>query len=210
MVRHYLFPAVISLACIMLVSCASLKEQAEKEIPAVSEPVSWQAEKQKRQQVKVWEIRGRLGLQTEHNGGTMDIIWKQSGDDFTIRLIAPLGAGSYMIQGEKDFAEIRFPDGEKQVVDDVDDVFASALDVELPASAIKDWIRGLPAGELPVEHIDWDDRGLINRVKQSGWNVEMRKYSGAKITMPHNIYVSRQDNDALDVRLILRQWLIDN
>ena len=207
---HISFPLAVSLACLILVSCATVTEQAEKEIPVATQPAGWAAEKVKRQQVSNWEIRGRLGLQTEKTGGTMDIIWKQAGEDYTIRLIAPLGAGNYMIQGGKDFAEIRFPDGEKQVVDNVDDIFASALEVDLPASAIKDWVRGLPAGALPVKQIEWNEQGLIKRVKQSGWNVEMTRYSGAKVSMPHSIFVSRESNDDLDVRLVLRQWLVDN
>jgi outer membrane lipoprotein LolB len=210
MPRHISFPIAISLACLMLISCTTVKEQVEKQTPASLQPAGWIAEKVKRQQVSYWEIRGRLGLQTEKTGGSMDIIWKQAGEDYTIRLIAPLGAGNYMIQGGKDFAEIRFPDGEKQIVDNVDDIFASALEVDLPTSAIKDWVRGLPAGALPVKQIEWNEQGLIKRVKQSGWNVEMTRYSGTKVSMPHSIFVSRENNDDLDVRLVLRQWLVDN
>lgn len=210
MSRHISFVLAITLVCLALVSCATVTQQTEKESEVDKQPATWPAEKEKRQQVDIWEIRGRLGLQTDKTGGTMDIIWKQAGDDYTIRLIAPLGAGSYMVQGGKDFAEIRFPNGEKQVVDNVDDVFASTLEVDLPTSAVKDWVRGLPASALPVEQIEWNDQGLINRIKQSGWNVEMTKYSGVKVSLPHSIYVSRDDDEALDVRLILRQWLIDN
>ena len=210
MPRHISFLLAISLVCLMLISCTTVKEQVEKQTPASLQPAGWIAEKVKRQQVSYWEIRGRLGLQTEKTGGSMDIIWKQAGEDYTIRLIAPLGAGNYMIQGGKDFAEIRFPDGEKQIVDNVDDIFASALEVDLPTSAIKDWVRGLPAGALPVKQIEWNEQGLIKRVKQSGWNVEMTRYSGTKISMPHSIFVSRENNDDLDVRLVLRQWLVDN
>lgn len=210
MMRHLSSSLAATLACLMLVSCATITEQAEKKAPVPREPAGWQAEKQKREQIEIWEIRGRLGLQTERTGGTMDIIWKQAAEDFTIRLIAPLGAGSYMIQGTKDFAEIRFPDGEKRIIDDVDEVFASALEVDLPASAVRDWVRGLPARALPVEHVKWNKQGLINRIKQAGWNVEMTRYSGAKIVMPHSIFVSRDDDAELDVRLILMQWLVDN
>ncbi|MBT8120299.1 MAG: lipoprotein insertase outer membrane protein LolB [Gammaproteobacteria bacterium] len=207
---HISFPLTIVLICQLLVSCASVTQQTEKETPVARQPAGWAAEKEMRQQINNWEIRGRLGLQTDKTGGTMDIVWKQANDDYTIRLLAPLGAGSYMIQGGKDFAEIRFPDGEKQVVDNVDDVFASALEVDLPASAVKDWVRGLPAGALPVKQVEWNEQGLIKRIKQSGWNVEMTNYSGVKVSLPHKIYLSRDDDDALDVRLILRQWLIDN
>ena len=197
-------------ACLVLASCATVKQQvAEKEV-AVSEPAGWSAELQKRQQIKSWEIRGRLGLQTENNGGTLDLIWKQSVDDFSIRLMAPLGAGSHLIQGDKAFAEIRYPDGHKEIVNNVDDIFVSILEVNLPTTAIKDWIRGLPAGELSVEQISWNDQGLLNRIKQSGWNVEMAKYTGSNILLPHAIYLSRDDDSELDIRLLLRQWLVDN
>ena len=194
MIRHLSFSLAAGLVCLMMVSCASITDQAETKAPVPREPEGWLSDKAKRQQIENWEIRGRLGLQTEHTGGSMDIIWKQAIDEYTIRLIAPLGAGSYMIQGGKDFAEIRFPDGKTQLVDNVDDVFSSTLEVDLPASAVKDWVRGVPARALPVKHIEWNEQGLINRVKQSGWNVEMTKYSGAKVSMPHNIYLSRDDD----------------
>lgn len=204
MIRRLLFPIVVALTCLILTSCATIKQQVR------TEPADWLAEQQKRQQIKIWEIRGRLGVQTESNGGTMDIIWKQSGQGFSIRLIAPLGAGTYLIQGDNNVAEIRFPDGQKKTVSNVDEVFSSAIEVDLPANAVKDWIRGLPATSLSVEDISWNEQGLLETVKQSGWNVEMKKYTGNEMLLPHIIYLSRDDNADIDVRLVLRQWLVDN
>lgn len=204
MIRRLLFPILVALTCLILTSCATIKQQVR------TEPADWLAEQQKRQQIKIWEIRGRLGIQTESNGGTMDIIWKQSGQGFSIRLIAPLGAGTYLIQGDNNLAEIRFPDGQKKTVSNVDEVFSSAIEVDLPANAVKDWIRGLPATSLSVEDISWNEQGLLETVKQSGWNVEMKKYTGNEMLLPHIIYLSRDDNADIDVRLVLRQWLVDN
>lgn len=204
MIRSLLLPLLVFLTSSLLLSCATIKHQD------LIEPAGWMAEQQQRQQIKIWEIRGRLGVQTENNGGSMDIIWKQSDEEFSIRLIAPLGAGTYLIQGDNEIADIRFPDGQKKMVNDIDEVFSSALEIKLPANAVKDWIRGLPAKSLSVESISWNQQGLINRIKQSGWNVEMKKYTGNDILLPHAIYLSRDDNDELDVRLVLRLWLIDN
>ena len=204
MIRHLSFSLAISLALFMLASCATVKEQV------TTEPAGWVAEQQKRQQIENWEIRGRLGIQTENNGGTLDIIWKQAEQDFSIRLIAPLSAGNYHVQGNSDGAEIRFPDGRIETVNNIDHVFSSVLEVNLPANAVKDWIRGLPAKTLAVENISWNEQGLLNTVKQSGWNVEMKKYTGNKILLPHVIYLSREDSEELAIRLVLRQWLIDN
>jgi outer membrane lipoprotein LolB len=209
MIRHLTYRLLFSLACLMLASCATIKQQASEE-QLKKEPVTWAKQQQERQQIKTWEIRGRLGVQTENNGGSMDIIWKQADEEYTIRLIAPLGSGSYLIQGNSDFAEVRFPDGEKKIVDNMDDIFASTLNVELPATAIKDWIRGLPASALTVKSIRWNEQGLLHKIKQSGWNVEMTNYNGNKILLPYNIYLTRDDKPELDIRLVLRQWLVDN
>jgi len=204
MVRHTLFRLAISLACLTIASCAAIKEQI------TTEPAGWTAEQQKRQQIKAWEIRGRLGVQTEDNGGVLDIIWKHSEQEFSIRLIAPLGAGSYLVQGSKESAEIRFPDGEKTIINNIDDVFKSILKVDLPASAVNDWVRGLPAKKLTIESISWNEQGLLEKVKQAGWNVELKKYTGTKILLPHTLYLSRDDNIDLSIKLVLKRWLIDS
>ena len=188
----------------MLTSCAAIKEQK------ITEPENWRAEQQKRQQIKSWEIRGRLGVQTENNGGSLDITWKQAEQDFSIRLIAPLGAGNYSVQGNGEGAEIRFPDGSAKLVSDINSIFSEILEVNLPVDAVKDWIRGLPAKSLAVESISWNEQGLLNTIKQSGWNVEMKKYTGQKILLPHVLYLSRDDNEELDIRVVLRQWFIDS
>jgi outer membrane lipoprotein LolB len=207
--RYSSFFLTASLACLLLSSCATVKDDGEDEKSNI-ESAAWPEEMKKRQQIRSWEIRGRLGVQTKDTGGSMDLIWQQSGDDFTIRLLAPMGAGNYFIQGEKDGAEIRFPDGTKKRVDNTEDIFEYVLDVKLPASAVRDWIRGLPARGLPTESIVWNNKGLIDRIKQSGWNIEMRKYSGEKILLPHAMYLSREDDSELSIRLLLRQWLLDN
>jgi len=204
---------------LLLVSCATVDQRAaETELSAEEkqallkkqQPAHWQQEKQDRQQIRSWEIRGRLGIQTKDNGGSMDLIWKQSVDEYSIRLIAPLAAGNYLIQGEQDHAEIRYPDGSSKNIENTDDIFLTSLDVDLPTSAIKDWVRGLPASEIGIDDVQWNEHGLINRIRQSGWNVEMKKYAGAKILLPHSIYISRDDDEDLDIRLVLRQWLLDD
>jgi len=217
MFRHFSFRPYVRLANIwllslLLASCATTQEQVTTEPPVdpTAEPSTWAAEQQQRLQIKNWEIRGRLGVQTETSGGSLDLIWKQAEEEYSIRLIAPLGAGNYLIQGDDTFARIHFPDGRKETVDNVDDIFSTTLEVDLPIAAVKDWIRGLPAGSMPVQDMQWNGQGLLHTVEQSGWNVEMNKYTGSKISLPHVIYLSRDDDAELDIRLVLRQWLIDN
>lgn len=187
-----------------LSSCSVIKEKA------ISEPDGWAEQQQQRQQIKVWEVRGRLGVQTEATGGSVDLIWKQSNQDYSIRLILPLGVGNYLIQGNGQRAVIRYPNGRKRLVSNIDNIFSSILGVSLPVSAIRDWIRGLPARSFSVETIQWNDQGLLDAIKQSGWTVEMADYAGNELLLPHSVYLSREDDEELDIRLVLRQWLIDS
>lgn len=209
----------VFLLSLFLASCASVGEKPvavpEVKIPELSkkkktEPDNWAEEKRKRQQLSKWEIRGRLGIQTETNGGTMDIIWKQADNEYSIRLIAAMGAGTYLIQGDEQFAEIRFPDGDKRIIDDVDDVFSTALELDLPVSAVQDWVRGLPAEKLSAGKIKWNKQGLIDSIEQSGWRVEMKKYAGSGVAMPHDLHLTHNDDDDVSIRFLFRQWLIDN
>lgn len=204
MVSRILFRLVLGLMCITLASCAAIKEKT------TTEPADWSAQKQQRQQIKYWEIRARLGVQTQDTGGAMDLIWKQSCQDYSIRLIMPLGAGNFYLQGNDKFAEVRYPDGGKEIVNNIDSVFASMLGVNLPVDAIRDWVRGLPAQSLSIESIQWDEQGQLNRLQQSGWSVELTRYTGTDILLPHAIYLSREDDAELAIRLLLRQWLVDN
>jgi outer membrane lipoprotein LolB len=210
--RHLSVACAYLIVSFMAVSCTSIPQQPVDEEPLkqVSDvPDGWQEQQSQRRQIENWEIRGRIGVQTKTNGGSMDIIWKQAQQSYSIRLIAPLGAGSYHVQGEQGFAEVRHPDGRKEIIDNVDKVFASTLNVDLPTSAIKDWIRGLPAASLTQEKISWNVHGLPDKLKQSGWNVHLTKYTGKDLLLPHAIYLSRDDDTDLDIRLVLRQWLVD-
>jgi outer membrane lipoprotein LolB len=174
------------------------------------QPEGWLEQQAQRQQIKIWEVRGRLGVQTQSTGGSVDLIWKQSREDYSIRLILPLGSGSYLIQGNGRYAVIRYPDGRKKSVRNIDNIFSSVLGVSLPVNAIRDWVRGLPARSLPIDEMQWDDQGLLNTVQQSGWTAEMTSYSGDDLLLPHEIYLSRSDDEDLDIRLLLKQWLIEN
>lgn len=193
-----------ALICLTLASCAMVKEKSSLQ------PEGWLEQQAQRQQIKIWEVRGRLGVQTQSTGGSMDLIWKQSGEDYSIRLILPLGSGNYLIQGNGRNAVIRYPDGRKKSVRNIDNVFSSVLGVSLPVNAIRDWVRGLPARSLPIDEMLWDDQGLLNTVQQSGWTAEMTSYSGDDLLLPHEIYLSRSDDEDLDIRLLLKQWLIEN
>ncbi len=206
----------VSTLLLLLAACAHVDvEQApavEEEVvpPEPVQPADWPVSRQQRQAIHSWELRGRLGIQTEHNGGSLDINWKQDNNDYVIRMIAPMGQGMYLISGDMQSARIKLPNGKTRIIENPDAMFESALGVKLPVAALRDWVRGIPASSLAVDFIKWDEQGLLHIVDQDGWHVEMSNNIGDTIALPYKIYINREDNPDLDIRLVLRQWMVDN
>jgi len=193
-------------------ACAQpgVKEESPIAVAKPIQPTSWPAAKKQRMAIRSWELRGRLGVQTENNSGTLDLIWQQDGDEYVIRLLAPMGQGTYLISGNEYSAVLRLPNGKKRIISNPDALFNDSLGVDLPLSALRDWVRGIPASSLPVDKIRWNKKGLLRQIDQNGWHVEMSNYLGNKVLLPYKIYLSREDNPDLSIRLALRQWMIDN
>ncbi len=206
------FVCIVSI--LLLSACAHVEVEVEEPIeitpPEPVEPAGWQVLKKQRQSIKSWELRGRLGLQTEYNGGSLDFNWRQDGDDYVIRMIAPMGQGTFLISGDSQSATIRAPGGKSRFIENPDAMFKSTIGVDLPIAALRDWVRGVPASSLELDSREWDEQGMLHIIEQAGWHIEMSNNLGENVPLPHKIYINREDQPELDIRLVLRQWMIDN
>ncbi|MCW8923566.1 MAG: lipoprotein insertase outer membrane protein LolB [Gammaproteobacteria bacterium] len=169
-------------------------------------PDNWSQTVAQRQQLSSWKLTGRLGMQTEDNGGSLDLFWNQQDDAYNIRLIAAMGQGTILIKGDALGVVLRTSEGETYA-DNADELLASSLGVSVPLSGLHDWLRGVPAANRPVQKQLWDDQGHLHKLVQDGWNIEMSGYKkvGEHI-LPHAFYLDRDDQPELEIRLLIRQW----
>ncbi len=208
-------PIIISLflSSCLLSACAHLDApEAGPETGgerAETVPDTWPDAQRRRRAIHSWELRGQLGIQTAETGGSMTFNWRQDGAEYVIRLQAPMGRGRYLLSGDENGAVVRQPDGSSHYLSNLDELFEQVFGVKLPVRALKDWLRGLPAEGMAVTAIHWNESGLIETMQQSGWRIELKKYLGEPL-LPHKIFMSREDDESLDIRLALRQWMIDN
>lgn len=174
-------------------------------------PENWPQTVAQRQQLSAWKLTGRLGIQTEKEGGSLDLFWNQQGDSYKIRLIAALGQGTILIQGDAGGVILKTAEGEVYA-DNADELLASSLGVAVPVSGLRAWLRGIPAEDLPVQRQSWSTQGQLHRLVQGGWNIEMSEYKKVEAQMlPHAFYLGRDDQPELAIRLLIRQWtLFDN
>jgi outer membrane lipoprotein LolB len=186
---------------VLLASCASLSEQV------LQRPEDWEQRLQHNQKINDWTIKARLGVQTEHEGGSFDVFWQQLTDAYDIRLIAPLGQGAVQITGDNDGVTISLANGQSEYSDDAEALFASMTGMSLPVAGLQDWLRGMPIEGEEIQHASWNEQGQLYKLEQSGWRIEMNRYKTvADFDLPHAFYLERQDRPELSVRLLIREW----
>lgn len=185
---------------VLLTSCSSLPKTTS------IIPDGWQDTIERSQQINTWKVRGRLGVQTEDNGGSLDLIWSQQGEAYTIRLIAPFGQGTIFIKGDASGVTIKTTEGE-EYAENADALLASSLGIDMPVTGLRDWLRGIPMSDKPVSGQQWNSHGQLYRLIQASWNIEMSEYQQVgDHLLPHTFYLSRDDRPELSIRLLIRQW----
>lgn len=171
-------------------------------------PDNWRDTVAHQQQISTWKIQGRLGVQTEGRGGSLDLFWNQKGDSYHIRLIAPMGQGTILIRGNAQGVSIKTADGE-QYAEDADALLASSLGIKMPLTGLRDWLRGLPMKSKAIVKQSWDKHGQLHKLVQDGWNVEIYHYKKVgEYQLPHKFFLTRDDRPELAIRLKIKRWIL--
>jgi outer membrane lipoprotein LolB len=192
-------------SCLILSWLAVLTACGHVQEKTFQVPDDWESQQAHNGTIDSWYIQGRLGVQAEHQGGSLDVFWNQQGEHYQVRLIAPMGQGAFFVDGDQRRVTLTNADGITQTSSSADQLFSQSLGVSLPLASLQRWLRGLPAeGDASLQ---WNDQGQLNIVEQGGWRVEMSRYRPeADFNLPHAFYLSRADQPELMVRLLLRSW----
>ena len=167
-------------------------------------------EQQQQRVLKIdqWNITGRVALKTASNGGHADLFWQQrSPQEYDIKLVAPLGAGSSIIQARKHGVTLSTSDGQQYYEADIDTLLSRVEDMPFPVTGLRYWIRGVPSPASASRLLEWNEQGLLSLLEQDGWRVDLRSYKQAgRYNLPNKVFLSRADDEEIDVRLVIRQW----
>ena len=211
------------LYCLLLINLWLLGCAAPQHKPVVNEKINWQQQQQTLQQIKQWSINGRIAVQTAHDGGQADYSWQQRNTtDYSIRLQAPLGAGTTWINGSAQGVSLRTSSGDAVFDSDVDKLMLQVNGWPLTVSGLRYWVLGLPSSATAYSVSEWAANGMPGVMLQDGWRIEFRKHKKVSgILVPHKLFIRRVDDkngnaigddenneEEVDVRLIIRQWSI--
>ena len=159
------------------------------------------------QDVDVWRADGRVAVQRGAEGWSASLRWLNDRDDFELRLVAPLGSGTYRLAGNAERVELLLPDGRMYHAPDPETLMAEHLGWSMPLTGLRYWLRGLAAPEPAPSHETRDEAGLLRDLHQAGWRVSvLRRMSVGDFQMPTKLFMHYGD---LKVRIVVAQWTLE-
>jgi len=158
--------------------------------------------------LKDWKIQGRVGLYTPDEAWPGDILWSQSEQNYDMRIIAPLGAGTlhvYSVDGGVMLEHSSEPMA--QFSPDPEAFIEQKFGWQLPLNSLRYWMTGVPSPQGKLSGtMDLDEQGRLKSLQQSGWNIQFSKYTDVSgYTLPAKVLLEHKD---LSVKIVIRKWQI--
>lgn len=189
---------VLGLALLLLAGCSVAPPRPQ---PADSQQ-AWQQHQQKLTALNNWRLTGRLGIQSGHEGWHVSLDWQQNNGDYTIRITAPLGQGSLLLQGDATSVLLQTSEGETVSAEDPGQLLYQEFGWKVPVASLRYWVLGLPAPGESVEALD--EYGRLSHLQQAGWEIEFLDYEVQHgVELPGRVFVS---NHQAKVRLVINEW----
>lgn len=194
------------LVALCITGCATQTPQPVKLAVSSTTPAQKLNEERQAQLagINVWAFKGRAAVQRGNEGWSATLHWDQNGDAYRLRIIAPLGRGTY---------EVLKQDQEVSLIDPGNNVFKAAspeqlltenIGWNLPISDIEYWVRGLVAPGSKPTQLDVDEGGLIKDFAVSGWRVSVLEYIWQDgLAMPRKLFMNYGD---MKMRLVVASW----
>lgn len=148
-----------------------------------------------------WSMAGRLSVSADGEGGNGRIEWQQRGQDFEIRLSAPVTRKSWRLMSRDGQATLEGLEGGPRTGSDPEALLLEATGWRIPLAALGDWARG--ARTRGPATVEFNAAGLPWLIAQQGWQVEYREWDGGQPERPRRVF-ARQGGAT--VRLVVDAW----
>ncbi|UTF61322.1 lipoprotein insertase outer membrane protein LolB [Gilvimarinus sp. DA14] len=187
---------------LLLSHCAQLPEQSP-------DSLNLSANQQALRALEKWQLQGKLGVRLPDDNGSARLSWQQHNDSFFISLSGPLGQGRVEINGEPGRVVLR--DGEHAPIsaESPEALIFQATGWDLPVSALRYWVLGLPVADTEVTQLSYRDDQLPERFSQLGWQLHFKRYYQQQgLWLPSLLSATTQTPGGENIRLTvaINQW----
>jgi len=192
--------AAVLLLLLMIAACAPLWQQR----PASDPDLLWQLRHQALVDLDQWQLQGRTAITQGKEGWNAGLRWQENRGAYQIKIEGPFSQGGITLDGDATKAVLTMVDGQIISATDPEILIKEALGIQLPVSALRDWVRGIPYSAISIDRLELDDKGQVTHLIQQGWDISFLKYVPfGSNSLPAKIFIKRQD---LSLRLAVTRW----
>ncbi len=193
---------LIGLLLLGVVACAPTPPK-----PTALGMALWGTHKAQLEQIERFQLKGRIGIQTEDDSWTANVFWQQHPVAYQVRFTAPMGQGGMLLEGTPAGVILRTSENKTYTAADPDSLMSEVLKLPLPVSYLYYWIRGVPVPMVEIEDQLPDENGYLYSLKQAGWSIQFDRYQAVQnLQLPGRLFLNHEQ---LDVRVVVSQWDID-
>lgn len=184
---------------VLLAACATTPESVD--LPDID---SWEMRTDVLGGIENWEFKGRIAVKAGDDGFNGKFNWAQRDSDFNATVGGPLGMGTVRIEGDGQIITLTDKDGVETVLHDPEVELRWRYGWTIPVTSLRYWALGIPDPGTPST-TSLDEQGLLSRLEQSGWVVEISSYrEGGGQQMPRILTATNPDTR---VRMVIDRWL---
>lgn len=136
----------------------------------------WQWHSSRLQNLRFWQMDGRIAATKGNEGGNASFVWKQMGDDYQIKFFGPFGAGSVLVSGSPYSVSLKEADGKMHFAQNAEELMSKVAGWQVPLSGIRYWMLGIPMPEEKINTKSIDNLGHLASLNQLGWKIDYNSY----------------------------------
>ena len=185
---------------LLLAGCSGLQTQPPQ---ASSAPEIYRQHLAELETIKHFDIRGRIGVQTNPRGFSGGLHWQHAPASDAILLYSPLGGQVAQIDTAPAHVVLTTSDGKRYEAADAATLTQKTLGWSLPMHGLPDWVLGRPSGSTSV-NAHWDDQGRLLTLQQDGWDIEYDQYVAVDgQQLPTRVSLK---SPKVNLKLVIEQW----
>ena len=145
-----------------------------------------------------------MAVRLEKDGFSAGLHWQQAQQDYTLRVIAPLGRGAFELSRQAEAVTLKMADNRLLHARNAASLMQVHLGWHVPVSGLGYWLRGLPQPDVLPDSLTLDEQGRVRKLSQSGWRVRYQSYSDKDgYDLPARLFLQHNE---LELRIAIRQW----
>lgn len=201
--NFYFKPGLALLLASWLAACAGpAPVPDEQKLPSGAD---WRQHASSVASLENWFLKGRIAIRTGQEGWNATLHWRQQGERFNLRVLAPLGQGTVELHGRTGGQIVlNTSDNQRYTAEDAESLMREQLGWAVPVEGLKYWIRGLPAPTGDIAAATPDSEGRIRTLEQKGWHIEIKEYAETLgRDLPRKLEMV---NQRLELKLVVQSW----